>query len=517
MPVTTWCSARRTATGIATHRRTGAWRLARSSSIPKLDGFAKTFSGSFFLGSPEVVNGPFEKPKHKSMKHALGMTPEHYANVKSSELCGTCHVVHLPVLRDDKVVAHIYEQTTYPEWAFSDYRTGTTPDGQLPFGPGARAQSCQDCHMPSRDAAGKPYRSKIAGIQEYSTFPQAEHALPAEDIDLKRRDGFAQHTLVGLNLFLTKMAQQFPDMLGIRTQDPMLTKAGVDPLWYTEKAMLDQARERTAEISVGEMKTDAGTLSVAVTVVNKVGHKFPSGVGFRRAFIEFSVLDEAQNVLWSSGRTDRTGVIVDQEGSPIAGEHWWKRDCSARINPKARIHQPHYAVIDAQDQAQIYEELVAAPGDGPAPVCGFGATPAGPLTTSFVSQCAKVKDNRILPHGFLPLADRTAIATALGAGAELAAESGAVAVGDDPDYRTGGADPLTYRVPLAALTAKPAAVRATLYYQATPPYFLQDRFCTSGSADTRRLYFLAANLDLTATPAKDWKLEVVSTGLVPVP
>ena len=48
-------------------------------------------------------------------------------------------------------------------------------------------------------------------------------------------------------------------------------------------------------------------------------------------------------------------------------------------------------------------------------MCGPHAKPGGKLTTSFLSICAKVKDNRLLPHGFLPLADRVRIAGALGA------------------------------------------------------------------------------------------------------
>ena len=82
--------------------------------------------------------------------------------------------------------------------------------------------------MPNKDAFGNPYRSKIAAIQEYSNFPQAEHTLPAEDIDLQERAGFGKHTLVGLNVFLLKMAWQFPDILGIRTSDPMLSELGID-------------------------------------------------------------------------------------------------------------------------------------------------------------------------------------------------------------------------------------------------------------------------------------------------
>ncbi|MFL5086288.1 MAG: hypothetical protein ACJ8FP_15850, partial [Xanthobacteraceae bacterium] len=244
--------------------------------------------------------------------------------------------------------------------------------------------------------------------------------------------------------------------------------------------------------------------------------KFPSGVGFRRAFLQFSVLDKDNRTLWSSGRTNGMGVIVDQDGAPLAGELWWKDDCSARIDPDARIHQPHYQVITRQDQAQIYQELVSTPANVAAPTCTADAKPEGQLTTSFLSICARVKDNRLLPQDFLPLADRIEISRALGAGADMAEDSGPAAVGDDPDYVTGGGDSLLYRVPLSELSGKPAAVQATLYYQATPPFFLQDRFCTSNSIDTKRLYYLAGKLDVSG-PTQDWKLRVVTSGPVSVP
>jgi hypothetical protein len=485
---------------------------------PGLTGFAKTFTGSFLVGPPDRLYGPFEQPKTKPMKNALGIEPAHNTNIKSSELCGTCHTVHLPVLSGGKTIAHTYEQTTYPEWAFSAYRTGATADGPLPFGPGALAQSCQDCHMPNKDSAGNPNRSKIASIQEYSNFPQTENTLPPQDIDLQVREGFGKHTLVGLNVFLLEMAAQFPMLLGIRPTDPMLGADGIDSIPNAKAAMMDQAMNRTAEVRIGNVSIEAGTLNARVTVLNRVGHKFPSGVGFRRAFLEFSVLDRDTKVIWSSGRTDGSGVIVDENGQPIAGEKWWKDDCSSRIDPQLRIHQPHYQEITRQNQAQIFQELVSTPPDAGAK-CGRGVVPQGQLTTSFLSICTTVKDNRLLPHGYLDLDQRKQISKALGAGDDMAEDSGAVGTGDDPDYRSGGSDSLMYRIPLAALTgnARPAAVLATLYYQATPPFFLQDRFCTSKSTDTQRLSYLAANLGLAATPAQDWKLRVVSSGPVAVP
>src|SRR5205814_4925899 len=138
---------------------------------------------------------------------------------------------------------------------------------------------------------------------------------------------------------------------------------------------------------------------------------------------------------------------------------------------------PHYQEITRQNQAQIYQELVSTPADVAAPVCGPDAKAEGQLTTSFLSICAKVKDNRILPQGFLPLAQRIEISRKLGADQTMAKESGAdnETARNDPDYLTGGSDSLTYRVPLGDIAGRPAAVQATLYYQPTPPFYLQDR------------------------------------------
>jgi hypothetical protein len=488
----------------------------RALMTPGLSNFAASFSGSFDMGAANILNGPFANPKQVPMNNALGIKPEHNRHIQSSEVCGTCHTVRLPILRDGAVIGHNYEQTTYAEWAFSDYRSGITPDGALPLGAGEQARSCQHCHMPSRDLTGKPIASKIASIQEYS-FPQTEYNLRPGEIDLPVREGVARHTLVGLNVFFIKMAQQFSALLGLRVEDPMLRAKGVDPLVTTERAMLEQAKGATASVEVRDIKIEGNRLQAAVNVANRTGHKFPSGVGFRRAFLEFVVRDDAGKVLWASGRTNTAGVILGGKGGALASELWWQADCSARIQPAARVHQPHYEIIDSQDQVQIYEDLAAEPS-GNAPRCKGGTQNAGALTTSFLSRCSKVKDNRLLPAGFLKLEDRARIAAALGADRELAEEAGPNAVGDDPDYKTGGGDTLLYRVPITELAGKPATVEAALYYQATPPYYLQDRICTSQSADTKRLAFLAANLDLANTPAESWKLKVAAAKhVVPVP
>jgi hypothetical protein len=506
----------------------------QKSLNPAFTGFAATFSGSFPVGSAEDLSGPYADPLLKPMANSLRVVPKHNADIQTSEVCGSCHSIHLPVLDHPqpeseclaqtdppdpfRCFAKRYEQTTYPEWVFSAYRTGKLGALDLPAGPGATPTSCQQCHMPSTDSAGKPLRSKIAAIEEYSNYPQTDYRLPAAEIDLPQREHFALHQLVGLNFFLIEMAQQFPQVLGIRSDDPGVSGMAVPPLQVTENAMVDQASKHTAELAVvPKWNAQTGVLSAEVSVDNLAGHKFPSGVSFRRAFVEFKVEDALGKLVWASGRSNGAGTLVDQRNQPVAGEFWWKTDCSERL-PNA--WQPHYQSIDSQNQVQIYQELIT--------------DAKGMLTTSFLGINAHPKDNRLQPHGFLPEAQRIAIAAALGdktpvpmPGAFPMDENLGVAVGpegraaNDPDYQNGsGMDRLTYVV--RDLKSKPARISATLYYQSIPPFYQQDRYCTAAHArgtpieDTQRLHYLAANLDLKDTHAEDWRLQVTGTGWVKV-
>ena len=487
----------------------------------KNTGFGKTFTGSFLVGPAGKLFGPFDKPKTHPMDYTLGIKPEKGDAISTSEMCRTCQTVHLPVLHEGKTIAHVYEQTTYAEWAFSSYRTGTTIDGPLPGGAGDMPQTCQDCHMPSRDAGGE-FKSKIASIQEYSNFPAAANTFDPKDIDLEPREGFARHTLVGLNLFLVKMFQQFPDIMGVPTADPMMnSKKAIDPLEFTARAITEQAENDTVTISLADDPVIAdGKLSASVKIASHTGHKFPSGVGFRRAFVQFEVLDAKDKVLWASGRVNKAGVLVDQHDKPLKGELWWDDKCTHRIEPEKRLHQPHFEVITSQDQTQIYQELVSTPPlDGSQFSCGHNVRPQGELTTSFLSICAEVKDNRLPPPGYLALEQREAISKVLGAGSELAEDAGFTAVGTDPDYlgpTQSGGDSLRYEVKLADIHGKPAKVQARLYYQATPPFYLQDRFCTAKGDDTDRLAYLAQYLNLDDTAAENWALKLVDTGKVEI-
>ena len=497
----------------------------QKSLNPSFTGLAATFSGSFLLGPPETLNGPFPDPLTKPMQNSLRVIPEHNTAITTAEVCASCHSIHLPVLDRQqpeplclpqtnsadpfRCFPKRYEQTTYPEWAFSAYRSGTLGKEKLPSGAGATPKTCQQCHMPSVDSDGTSLVSKIASIEEYSNYPQTDYRLPAEQIDLPQRAGYAQHQLVGLNFFLIEMAQQFPAIFGIRSLDPGLGGMNVAPLQVTENLIVEQANQHSIKLTAEpNWNAATNTLSTQVSVENLAGHKFPSGVGFRRAFLEFQVLDVNGKTLWSSGRSTDQGVLTDERGLPIAGEFWWRSDCSARV-PNA--WQPHFEVINAQNQTQIYQELIT--------------DASGVLTTSFLAINAHPKDNRLQPHGFLGEAERVAIAAALGdrtpphqPGFAMDENLG-IAVGPegeaalDVDYQNGsGKDQLRYVV--RDLASKPARVSAQLYYQSIPPFYQQDRYCTAAHAagtpitDTERLKYLAGQLDLANTPAEGWKLRV---------
>ena len=100
-------------------------------------------------------------------------------------------------------------------------------------------------------------------------------------------------------------------------------------------------------------------------------------MSFRRAFVNFQVLDASGKMLWASGNTNGDGVIVDNSGASLTTEFF---------SLGQQTFQPHFWAnnpITSDKQVQIYEELVT--------------DPQGMLTTSFLSFDHKVKDNRLQP------------------------------------------------------------------------------------------------------------------------
>jgi hypothetical protein len=457
-------------------------------------GKPSTYTGQFNTTDPKTIIGPFTVPQEKPMNHALDMTPMHTEYVKDSKLCGSCHTIELPVLKanGEQVIKNghpmtDFEQTTYFEWQNSVFQNEQKPVSN-------EEQTCQQCHMPStfklKQFQSQDLAYKIANIED-ETYPYVDDRLSDKDISLQSRTGYVRHTLVGINLFVQEMFLQFSDILGIRTSDPMLSNA--DPkvvargLTLAEQATIDLARKETATVEVMSMKTTSTDLEVKVRVTNNAGHSFPSGVSFRRAFLDFEVLDRANKPMWASGATNQFGMITDGAGGAILPTEFFNKEPC-----KDQPYQHHYTQITDQSQVQIYEELVK--------------DTEGCFTSSFLSLFDNIKKNRLLPRGWKPDGPHAAETKPHGSAAE------------DPDYLHGcGCDTIIYKVPLSKIP-NAAKVRAQIFYQTIPPYYLRQRFTdtynpstNTAAENTQRLMDFIGKLNVKATEIHEWKLLVAET------
>jgi hypothetical protein len=436
-------------------------------------GDTASFTGRFKVDPPGHVNGPYETVIEYPMKTGLGITPRSQPQIRSGALCGACHTVVLPVLdRTGKQVGGGYEQATFIEWLNSVFQ-----DEVAPVNP-STVRTCQSCHMP-QDFRGNRLRYRVALIED-PTYPMADHRARDSAITVAVRDTFSRHMLMGINLFTLGMFQQFPDTLGIRSTDYMYS-SGVQPLVNAGLSAQTLAREQSARVTVESVRRTGDALEVAVRVENLAGHRLPSGVGFRRAFLEMEVLGAGREPLWASGRTNSLGVILRGTTNEPLPTEFITRPGSVGT------YQPHYETITRDDQVQIYEERAL--------------DPEGWLTTSFLAIDSVVKENRLPPRGWRR-----------GGPYWMETQPHGTA-GRDADYWNGqGADRLVYRIPLSRVHGA-TQVRATLYYQSIPPYYLAQRLginCNSPFAgecdETRRLAFLASRLRTAGTSIENWKL-----------
>jgi hypothetical protein len=421
------------------------------------------------------------------------------------------------------------EQVTYLEWLNSGY--------QNEVGTNSRAQTCQNCHMPTKYSNSKgtlniPLIQQPIAFIEDDQYPQTGNRLPDEKIKVRfRKEGFARHQFQGLNVTLLEIFRQFMSpyksnganilanpVLGVRQNDYM---SGLDDLTTAIDAFVQQSQNSTAEVSVSPATISNQKLIADVKVTNKTGHRFPSGVGFRRAFLEFRVVDnDTGKTVWCSGCTNELGVIVNGEqrlpselfdvykdGSKPAN-HDYPAGCNNKYVPgvNPQYYQPHYfwdpqkntgSAITRQDQVQIYEEL--------------NLNVQCAMTTSFLRRDFQLKDNRLLPFGWTstgPLnADKTPYIPA-----DYLHETFPVKVGGDPAYADGsGTNVVRYEIPLSAFSGKNVTITATLNYQSIPPYFLNDRFTQAPNEPaTQRLYYLTSNLQTKGTPIENWKFQIAT-------
>ena len=372
-------------------------------------GTTKSFSGGYTIDTSteppdRVMFGPYETPFGRPMQMHTGYLPTFGEHTNSAAFCGTCHNLITPYVdAAGQIAGEFPEQMPYTEWENSAFGQGV---------------ACQSCHMPQ--AAGSVVISPMPGR-------------------LAPREPFFQHQFVGGNRFMVTLLGDHAAELGV-------TAAA---------AQLDATAARTAEqlgrgagLALKSAEREGDTLAIQLQVSPATGHKFPTSFPSRRAWLHVTVTDAAGQVVFESGRPGADGSI---QGN------------AADADPAA--YEPHYDVITAADQVQVYEPIM---GDT-----------EGKVTYTLLRAATYLKDNRLLPSG----ADKTKLPPEIAVQGEAAGDVNFV----------GGGDQITYRVDVTSAQG-PFTVQAELLYQPLVYRFVQDMLTDSGeSGQAFGGYFAAAD------------------------
>jgi hypothetical protein len=359
-----------------------------------------SFDGGFAIerrGTDRIVYGPHDVDAGRQavMRSAGKFTPSVGTHLAQSELCATCHTLYTAALDDaGQTIGTLPEQVPYQEWLHSAYR---------------ETASCQSCHMPEVAAA-----TSITSV-----LPQP-------------RPRVSQHTFFGGNAFMLGILSRYRDELGVAASAREL------------EAAADKTRRflasRAATLAIAATERSGTHLDLTLAVTSTTGHKLPTAYPSRRVWLHVVVTDDAGQVVFESGAVRADGGI---EGNDNDAD-------GARF-------EPHYDVVTAGEEVQIYEAVMADVGGG--------------VTTGLLRAVRFIKDNRLLPRGFDKRTAEPDVAV-----------QGAAAT--DADFVAGG-DRVRYRVPLDSAADGPFTVVAELLYQSIG-YRWAENLRAYDSEETRR-------------------------------
>jgi cytochrome c551/c552 len=267
-------------------------------------GRPESFSGNFVIaGSGSRVHaefGPFDiDPGLMQVMRSSteGFQPQKGDQMRSAELCATCHTLITHALGPDgREIGSLPEQVPYQEWLHSDYYK--------------TQRTCQSCHMP---AVGEE--------------------TPIARILSRDRPGAARHEFIAANFFMQQLFARYHDELDVSAQPAELTAAAERTIRFM--------RSQAARVSVSQPRLDNHRLDVDVTVENLSGHKFPTAFPSRRAWLHVTIYDREGHKTFESGALRPDGSIVgnDNDADPTR-------------------YEPHYREISDPGEVQVYESIL---------------------------------------------------------------------------------------------------------------------------------------------------------------
>lgn len=355
-------------------------------------GTEESFDGGFTTAEAGVAYGPYGSPRTSPMAQMSGFTPAQGDHILESALCATCHTLRTHSLGLDGTPdgGEVLEQAPYLEWLVSDHDDQGT--------------SCQDCHLPTTSEDGVTIETPIAHAPNGSDFRN----LPA-------RSPVARHLLVGGNTLVPQILDGHRDLF-----QPLATS---DAFEATLDAARDQLAHRTATVAIHDPALVDRRLSFDVQITSLTGHKFPSGIPLRRAWLHTVVRGPGGATVFESGAWDAAGRLLDGAGAVLPSEQVG--------GPVA----PHVTTVNRANTVPVYEAVLMDVTGAP--------------TWRLLGGAGYHKDNRLLPTGWDP--------------AQAASYGIGPAGVSDPDFE-GGGDVVHYAIDLPP-GAGPLTVEVALRFQ----------------------------------------------------
>ena len=266
-------------------------------------GKRESFVGGFKIDEKTApgerrIYGPFETDKGHTtiMKSSSTFQPVEGKQVRSSELCATCHTLLTQALdQQGKVIGELPEQVPYQEWLHSDYKA---------------TRSCQSCHM-----------------------PVVKEDVPITSVFGELRSGFSRHTFVGGNFFMQRLLNRFRNDLSV-TAPPQEMDAAAN-------RTIAHLQSEAARVEVQSLDIVGGRLVAGISVENLGGHKLPTAYPSRRAWLHVTVRDRNGKTVFESGALNPDGAIRGNDNDADGSRF-----------------EPHYTEITRPDQVQIYETVM---------------------------------------------------------------------------------------------------------------------------------------------------------------
>lgn len=392
------------------------------------DSAGKTFSGNLVYDTLRIY-GPYEDVFSPPMVSFVGFNPVYDPYITKSEACAGCHTLITESIDLDGNLTGNYftEQATYHEWLNSAYNAEEA------------SIECQGCHMP---------------------VIEQDVIIASGNIFYTPQNPFFLHGIIGGNSYMLKILQENIDTLDIRASVAQFDST----IFKTQKILQDE----TLDISLVETDRDQDSIYVDLELINKAGHKVPSAYPSRRVFVQFIAMSEEGDTLFKSGLLDNDYKLPS-------------------INSDTG-YEPHFDVINEEDEVQIYELVM---GDI-----------NGNKTTVLLRGYEPIKDNRLAPLGFT--STHPAYDTTLVAGKALLDDDFNK---DDFGVEGTGRDIVSYHFPIDGYDGN-VTINAQVYFQAVPPEWLEEMF-TYDSEEISKWQYFFENSD--KSPELMEEEEIIST------